>query len=80
MLDIAHHAGVRVALSTIPVNQADHAPFISSSLTELSPAQEKLWENSMDQGKQLVEAGLHAAARRSIAILWEGSSVGYIAV
>ena len=62
ILDEAKQSGVRVALSTVPVNQVDHAPFASSDPESLSPEDLKLWEKFMTQGKQLLDSTLFAEA------------------
>jgi tetratricopeptide (TPR) repeat protein len=62
ILEEAMQSGVRVALSTVPVNQVDHAPFSSSDPNSLSPDEAKLWEESMTQGKQLMDSDLFAEA------------------
>lgn len=65
ILNEANQAGARVALSTIPVNQVDHAPFSSANPEGLSSEQATLWEESMTQGMQLLGSNLFAEALNS---------------
>ena len=66
MLNVAQQSDIRVALSTVAVNQVDHAPFASSATEGLSEADAKLWTESIDQSKKLIEVGLYAEALNSL--------------
>ena len=66
LLEEAKQSGVRVALSTVPVNQADHAPFASSDPDGLTSEEAQLWEKSMMQAKQLLDSNLFVEALNAL--------------
>lgn len=62
LIDVGHHTGAAVVVSTVAVNLADCAPFGSAHRPGLSDSDKARWNSLYHQAAQLQSAGNHVAA------------------